>query len=354
MESAHRNYILGNYEEALDEYTKLRETDSSVLDYSLHRAICNIALGKYDNALEDLEQCESLNPKHFEVELHKGIAEFYSKIFPNALISFQKAKDACEFPYQSRKLEIWLRKSSFEVNNPSPALKNEGFAPKIEEAPSKAKVEKKEEVKMEVENAEEKKLEEGENAVEKEESEEEKAEKAEKNKLEEEAMAAALAEAEKRSKMKRPEFDWYQNITHVILEIKMKNQTEETCKIALEERFLTIDSVNKETQNEEQFTFDLTQKIVPEQSVKTITNRKIHLRLKKEDDSITWATLERADFSRGDIHNYPSSFSKGSKNWDKIGKKIEKDALKEKPEGDEALNKLFKDIYGYKFQLLLE
>merc|ERR1711869_69537 len=42
---------------------------------------------------------------------------------------------------------------------------------------------------------------------------------------------------------------------------------------------------------------------------------------------------------------YPSS-NKAKKNWNEIEKDAEKELEGEKPEGDEALNKLFKDIYG--------
>ncbi len=42
---------------------------------------------------------------------------------------------------------------------------------------------------------------------------------------------------------------------------------------------------------------------------------------------------------------YPTS-SKNKKNWDKVDKEMDKEMSKEKPEGDIALNDLFKQIYG--------
>ena len=44
------------------------------------------------------------------------------------------------------------------------------------------------------------------------------------------------------------------------------------------------------------------------------------------------------------IPSYPTS-SKQKKDWGKLDKEIEKDLAKEKPEGDGALNALFKQIY---------
>jgi len=43
----------------------------------------------------------------------------------------------------------------------------------------------------------------------------------------------------------------------------------------------------------------------------------------------------------GSLPSYPSS-SKTKRNWDNIDKEIEKQTAKDKPEGDEALNGLFK------------
>lgn len=42
--------------------------------------------------------------------------------------------------------------------------------------------------------------------------------------------------------------------------------------------------------------------------------------------------------------SYPTS-SKNKKNWDSIDKEIKKQEAEEKPEGDSALNALFKQIY---------
>jgi suppressor of G2 allele of SKP1 len=45
------------------------------------------------------------------------------------------------------------------------------------------------------------------------------------------------------------------------------------------------------------------------------------------------------------VPQYPTS-SKVKKDWSKVDNEIEKDLSKEKPEGDAALNDLFKQIYG--------
>ena len=51
-----------------------------------------------------------------------------------------------------------------------------------------------------------------------------------------------------------------------------------------------------------------------------------------------------APVNSGSAPAYPSS-SKNKKNWDKVDKAIAKESANDKPEGDEALNGLFKQIY---------
>lgn len=73
--------------------------------------------------------------------------------------------------------------------------------------------------------------------------------------------------------------------------------------------------------------------------------------MKKAED-IRWANLE-CSIEKDTINNvsqgwdkppsYPSS--KGT-DWNEVAKEIAKEEANEKPESDEALNNLFKEIYG--------
>ncbi len=68
---------------------------------------------------------------------------------------------------------------------------------------------------------------------------------------------------------------------------------------------------------------------------------KIELRLKKATGGKTWASLEpKAAPLNARPAAYPTSNTK-KRDWSK-----NEDADDEKPEGDEALNKLFKEIYA--------
>ena len=98
---------------------------------------------------------------------------------------------------------------------------------------------------------------------------------------------------------------------------------------------------------------ELANEIIPDQSTKVAATKKIELKLKKVHDNVTWMALTKEDKpqlkataapTQNVTPSYPSS-SKAHKDWSKIDSEIEKDLAKEKPEGEAALNALFKQIY---------
>ena len=101
----------------------------------------------------------------------------------------------------------------------------------------------------------------------------------------------------------------------------------------------------------------MTNLIETENSYKNCYPRKICLTLKKAIENVNWISLEKgvevkpltiaAPITTNGVQKTPSypSSSKIKKNWDKIDKEITKEESKDKPEGDAALNALFKQIY---------
>jgi suppressor of G2 allele of SKP1 len=100
---------------------------------------------------------------------------------------------------------------------------------------------------------------------------------------------------------------------------------------------------------------DLSNQIVPEDSSKQATPKKIELKLKKLVENVNWMGIEKGGDSKllatqivsqppVDKPSYPSS-SKNKKNWDEINREFSKELANDKPEGDAALNSLFKQIY---------
>lgn len=83
----------------------------------------------------------------------------------------------------------------------------------------------------------------------------------------------------------------------------------------------------------------------------TCSAKRIDIKLKKQTDDMTWRALEQtaaggamaipAQASSGPKPSYPSS-SKVKRDWSALDKEIDKEIADDKPEGDAALNGLFK------------
>ena len=97
----------------------------------------------------------------------------------------------------------------------------------------------------------------------------------------------------------------------------------------------------------------LSNEIDTEQSIINPFEKKLEIKLKKVQEGMNWITLEP---SKGGIVASAAAVPAQStqtkarpyasqKNWDQIDRDIQKDLEQEKPEGDAALNGLFKQIY---------
>lgn len=146
-------------------------------------------------------------------------------------------------------------------------------------------------------------------------------------------------------------YDWYQNPTYVFISYKVSNpQASQEAEITFDEQSVTL------TYKDQTIKIDLTNQIVPEASSKAVSAKKIELKLKKAVENVNWMGVEKGGEAKllatatpipqGNVQtpSYPTS-SKNKKNWDNIDKEITKQESQDKPEGDSALNALFKQIY---------
>jgi suppressor of G2 allele of SKP1 len=139
--------------------------------------------------------------------------------------------------------------------------------------------------------------------------------------------------------------DFYQNQGHVYVAFYHKKTKPENLQVNFTRDELHLSIV---LDDGDVFNFDtqLCGPIVPEASTFKILSTKIELDLTKAED-VNWGSLgpsavrQWADTAAVDKTLYPSS--KGPKNWDAITKA---NYVEPEVSGDEALNKLFKDIYG--------
>ena len=147
--------------------------------------------------------------------------------------------------------------------------------------------------------------------------------------------------------------DFIQTPTHVTVTFYMKGATKENCQVEFEENALTLDWTISSSDSW-QVTFDpLFDLIVPDECTVNCFSTKVELKLKKKNAG-KWDTLESKnekaldELTDEEIKRrrdyYPSSKSQGgeAKNWDKIINELPED----KPEGEEALNDFFQQIYG--------
>ncbi|DBA95298.1 hypothetical protein WJX82_009900 [Trebouxia sp. C0006] len=154
---------------------------------------------------------------------------------------------------------------------------------------------------------------------------------------------------------------WFQTQSVVEVAVLAKSMTKERVDIHIDQHHLRVVIRDAEGQQEYELDVDLYGQVDPPASKHELLKSKTEIRLKKSD-AIKWPTLEKSN-QKADAYAkaptaiptppvqqpkpaYPSSFNKKTVDWDKLESEIKKDEKDEKLEGDAALQKLFKDIYG--------
>lgn len=154
---------------------------------------------------------------------------------------------------------------------------------------------------------------------------------------------------------------WFQTQSVVEVAVLAKNMTKERVDIHIDQQHLRVVIRDAEGQQEYELDVELYGQVDSAASKHELLKSKTEIRLKKSD-AIKWPNLEKSS-QKADAYAkaptaiptppvpqpkpaYPSSFDKKSVDWDKLESEITKDEKDEKLEGDAALQKLFKDIYG--------
>nr|XP_022902007.1 protein SGT1 homolog [Onthophagus taurus] len=149
--------------------------------------------------------------------------------------------------------------------------------------------------------------------------------------------------------------DWYQTDSTVVITVLIKNVQKENLSINFGGKCVEI--CIKSEDAEHNLKYDLSHVIIPQQSSYKLTPSKIEIKLIKLD-GIRWSKLEgepevvEAKMKVVEVEEgassgpprYPTSMK--GKDWGAIEKSIKEQEKNEKPEGDEALNKLFQDLYS--------
>lgn len=143
-------------------------------------------------------------------------------------------------------------------------------------------------------------------------------------------------------------------MTHVFIGYKIKQGGEALASGGLAVNFTETSMVLENSKTGEILTqVDFSNPIDVGASTWTCSAKRIDIKAKKAAEDLNWRALEAgsggamaipAQAATGPKPSYPSS-SKVKRDWTALDKEIESELSKDKPEGDQALNGLFKQIY---------
>jgi len=306
--SSCKDYLNDNFDSALEKLSKVIETNSeSLLQQALlYRAIAYRRIGKFQNSLEDLENLlskfsEGSKIDSFEMFFKLGQTSFDLEKYPEANQYFKKALGLSSNEEQRQKLIIWINKTEIELFESHLSQ----FALTSYDANT--------------------------------------------NSIVNSNVNSANSNTITTNKIKFIH-NWFQTASHVTISIDASEPLNNIdFQTLFEKKHISIKNLKE---NSTVFELFLCNGIIPELSSAQIKNRKVEFKLKKEVENFQWVTLEKqgaaAVSSNGNIQgikpSYPSS-AKVKKDWDNIDKQISKELDQEDVKGNDAMMKLFKQIF---------
>jgi len=320
--SANAHFVNEEYEEALKHYT-CAVTLQDCAEFRSCRAAAYLKLGKFREAQADAEEALKFEPRSHTALYWKGIALFYLGDVAQAKAAFGASVDAS--PSSKAPRALWLRKCDAELSGS--ALPLSGMAAGVSKVVPDRTL-----------------------AASPPEAEEQTPPEAEETKEAENNTgppAEAVKEGLSISGRKQIKREWYQSSTHVFVTLFAKNVEKDSCKVEFKDQELAI-SFPFPGSTDEEYSADLElfDAVVPAECRCEVSKVKVELSLAKRNAGLQWRDLERSeDTAAGpDQPAYPTS-SKQKRDWSQIDRDIDAELKQEKPGGDEALNKLFKEIY---------
>jgi len=301
LQTANSLFVDENFEEALAHYTEALELDNTNAESFIKRSICFHKLDKYTESLNDANSALKLHPDNSKAYLRKGMALFSLDEYETAKVAFDKGQSLDPNNSQFR---TWIRKCQAELEVDGNAeqqttVVDEKFT--TEPVPTPMQTES--------------------------------------NTVPKNVTPAPVVPSKPEPKFKH---EWYQTTTHVVITILAKAIAKENVNVQFQERSVSV-TIKISENNDYLLDLDLFEKIVPTESVTSILTTKIEIKMKKAS-GIRWNTLEDTGEKKVAQFEPPTTSAvKQKKNWDKI---VDDETKNDKPEGEEALNKVFQDIFS--------
>ena len=326
-------FVDDDIEGAIAHYSAALEIEPQNYEAYVRRSRAHAELEEWEAAIADAESAISVDPSGYMGYLRKGIGCFGTDEFLKARSALKEALTHNPPEKDASLIRRWLNKAEAEVDEA--AL----------EAEKKKEQEKEEEMKKK-----------------------EADEKQRKMKEEEEKKAAAAEEEEKKKKEeaatkpaidpKKVRYDWFQYGGRVEISVYIRGLQKEAVKVDIGAKNLDVNIALGEG-HEFSLDIDLFDEVVPEKSSFNVMSAKVEIVLAKKNALVNWPSLadngeekisapqpqtpEQPKASESAQH--PPAHPGTKKNWDKI---LSSDEYKDdtKPQGDDALNAVFQQIYA--------
>jgi len=313
--SANVHFVNEEYEEAVKHYT-CAVTLQDCAEYRTCRAAAYLKVGKFAETVEDAAQALKFDPKSHMAFHWRGIALFYMGDFASAKLSFEESLRAS--PGAKAPRSLWLRKCDAELSGSTLPLGGVATEASKVAPPATAVAPAKVEPVVAPPSASS-------------------------------APAAPVAEKSGITGRKQVRREWYQNNTHVMITLFVKGVDQDTLRAEFKAQELSVAFPMPGTSDEEYvLDLELFDAVEREGCKIDVSKVKVEISLAKKNVGYQWKDLEKAQMvveSTPDQPAYPTS-NKQKRDWSAIDREIESEMKAEKPQGDEALNTLFKEIYG--------
>eukprot|EP01104_Vermistella_antarctica_P008970 TRINITY_DN2296_c3_g2_i1.p1 TRINITY_DN2296_c3_g2~~TRINITY_DN2296_c3_g2_i1.p1 ORF type:complete len:380 (+),score=131.00 TRINITY_DN2296_c3_g2_i1:38-1177(+) len=310
------SFVDEQYEEALAHYNTAIAADGTKCDFFIKRSACHVKLGNHTDALADANKAIEHDATSSKAYFRKGVACFELDEFESAQAAFKKGT---ALDPKNKLFATWLRKCAAELDDEENDDEDDDDVPAP--APAAAAV-----VAAAAAPAA--------------------------------AAAAAIPAAAAvpapapvvEVPVKAPPLyrhEWYQSDSYVTISLFAKGIKKEALTVNITDNNVCVDIALPEDGKTFTLDLDMCDMIVPAESKFELMSTKIEIKLKKKNVG-SWSTLGPQGNVRGwddtssvNKSAYPSS-AKKKVDWDAVSKEAEEEKL----EGEQALNKVFQDIYG--------